>query len=39
MRLTVTDDEGCAATLVYTGQVASCVGTPGATAARTIAVP
>jgi 6-phosphogluconolactonase len=39
VRLTVTDDEGCSTTLVYTGQLASCVGTPAATATRTITLP
>jgi YVTN family beta-propeller protein len=36
--LTVTDDEGCSAALVYTGQTASCNGTTAAAAASVITV-
>jgi YVTN family beta-propeller protein len=41
VRLTVTDDEGCSAALVFTGQTASCTGSPGAQVAHavTIAAP
>ncbi|HEV7773721.1 MAG TPA: PKD domain-containing protein [Conexibacter sp.] len=36
--LTVTDDEGCSEALVYTGQTASCTGSPGARVAHTVTV-
>jgi YVTN family beta-propeller protein len=36
--LTVTDDEGCSNEQVFTGQTASCNGTPSAVASTTIAV-
>ncbi|HEX5146603.1 MAG TPA: PKD domain-containing protein [Conexibacter sp.] len=36
--LTVTDDEGCSAALVYTGQTASCTGSPDARAAHAVTV-
>ena len=36
--LTVTDNEGCSSEVVFTGQTASCVGTPAAVTSRTIAV-
>lgn len=36
--LTVTDDEGCSNELVYTGQTASCVGSPAARVTRTVTV-
>lgn len=39
VRLTVTDDEGCSTALVYTGQVASCLGSAAAAATRTITIP
>lgn len=38
VRLTVTDDEGCSTGLVYTGQVAVCVGSAAATATQTVTV-
>jgi len=38
VRLTVTDNEGCSTTLVFTGQVATCVGSAAATATHTVAV-
>ena len=37
-RLTVTDNEGCSIARVFTGQVATCVGTPAATTTRTVVV-
>lgn len=36
--LTVTDDEGCSDRLVFTGQTASCAGSPGAQVAHTVTV-
>jgi YVTN family beta-propeller protein len=36
--LTVTDNEGCSVALVFTGQTASCHGSPGATLTQTIKV-
>lgn len=36
--LTVTDDEGCSSERVFTGQTASCNGTPSAVASTTIVV-
>jgi YVTN family beta-propeller protein len=36
--LTVTDDEGCSSELVFTGQTASCVGTPRAVASVPVEV-
>jgi DNA-binding beta-propeller fold protein YncE len=36
--LTVTDDAGCSTTQVYTGQTASCHGTPAATTQRSVTV-
>lgn len=36
--LTVTDNEGCSSEVVFTGQTASCNGTPAAVATRTITV-
>jgi YVTN family beta-propeller protein len=36
--LTVTDNEGCSAALVFTGQTASCHGSPGAVATQTVKV-
>lgn len=38
-RLTVTDDEGCSVRLVFTGHVASCVGSAAATVVRKVRVP
>jgi DNA-binding beta-propeller fold protein YncE len=37
-QLTVIDDEGCSARLVFTGQMASCVGTAAATTTRTVVI-
>jgi DNA-binding beta-propeller fold protein YncE len=37
-RLTVVDDEGCSAQLVFTGQNPSCLGTGNATTTRTVVV-
>jgi 6-phosphogluconolactonase (cycloisomerase 2 family) len=37
-RLTVVDNEGCSVSLVFTGQVASCLGSPAATTTRTLTV-
>jgi len=37
--LTVTDNAGCSTAFVYTGQTASCVGTPAAAMTRTVTVP
>ncbi|HXE46047.1 MAG TPA: hypothetical protein VN635_12735 [Conexibacter sp.] len=37
--LAVTDDEGCTQALVFTGQTASCTGSPGARVAHTVTVP
>jgi DNA-binding beta-propeller fold protein YncE len=39
VRLQVTDDAGCSATLIFTGQTASCVGGPQAIATATTVVP
>lgn len=39
VRLTVVDDEGCSARPIFTGQLASCVGTAAATATRSVVVP
>lgn len=36
--LTVTDNEGCSAPLVFTGQTAYCSGSPGATVTKTVKV-
>jgi YVTN family beta-propeller protein len=36
--LTVTDDEGCSVALVFTGQTASCTGSPAARVAHTVTV-
>ena len=36
--LTVTDDEGCSAALVFTGETASCAGSPAARIAHTVSV-
>lgn len=36
--LTVTDDEGCSEALVFTGQTASCTGSPGARVSHTVTV-
>ncbi|WP_165969288.1 beta-propeller fold lactonase family protein [Actinomadura sp. KC06] len=36
--LTVTDDEGCGTTLIFTGQTPHCTGSPAARATRTIIV-
>lgn len=36
--LTVTDDAGCSGALVFTGQTASCAGSPGASTTRTVSV-
>lgn len=36
--LTVTDDEGCSEALVYTGQTASCTGSPDATVVHSVTV-
>jgi 6-phosphogluconolactonase (cycloisomerase 2 family) len=38
VQLTVTDDERCSTRLVYTGQKALCLGSPAATATRTVTV-
>jgi 6-phosphogluconolactonase (cycloisomerase 2 family) len=38
VRLTAVDNEGCSISLVFTGQVASCLGSPAATTTRTITV-
>lgn len=37
-RLTVIDDEGCSVRLVFTGQLASCLGTRDATTTRTVKI-
>lgn len=37
-RLTVTDNEGCSTSLVFTGQLASCVGSDAAAAAQMVVV-
>jgi PKD repeat protein len=36
--LTVTDNEGCTARRIFTGQVVLCNGTPGATFTRTVTI-
>jgi PKD repeat protein len=36
VRVTVTDGEGCSTRLVYTGQLAHCLGSDAATASRTV---
>jgi len=36
--LTVTDDEGCSTALVFTGETASCTGSPAARIAHTVSV-
>jgi 6-phosphogluconolactonase (cycloisomerase 2 family) len=38
VRLTVIDDEGCSGTLIFTGQLASCVGSDAATATLNVVV-
>jgi 6-phosphogluconolactonase (cycloisomerase 2 family) len=38
VRLTVIDNEGCSTSLVFTGQVASCVGSDAAAAAKMVVV-
>ncbi len=38
VRLTVIDNEGCSASLIFTGQLASCVGSDAAVAARMVVV-
>ncbi len=37
--LTVTDDTGCSARVIYTGQTASCSGGPSATQSQSLSVP
>jgi 6-phosphogluconolactonase (cycloisomerase 2 family)/PKD repeat protein len=39
VRLTVTDDEGCSTTTVYTGQATLCTGSPYATITKTVTIP
>jgi 6-phosphogluconolactonase (cycloisomerase 2 family)/PKD repeat protein len=39
LRLTVTDDEGCSTTPVYTGQASACTGSPNATITKVVTIP